>query len=50
MNISSGVGLEGREGMGAYAAPKAALDGKHNFQSAWVIHQEGRLVGEEGRV
>ena len=26
VNISSGAGLEGREGMGAYASAKAALD------------------------
>lgn len=28
VNMSSGAGLEGRESMGAYAAAKAALDGK----------------------
>jgi NAD(P)-dependent dehydrogenase (short-subunit alcohol dehydrogenase family) len=27
VNISSGAGLEGREGMGAYAAAKTAMDG-----------------------
>ncbi len=39
------------EGAWAPMLPRRQLlDGKHNFQSAWVIHQEGRLVVEEGRV
>lgn len=32
VNMSSGASLEGRESMGAYAAAKAAMDGKYFLQ------------------
>lgn len=38
VNISSGAALDGNEGMGGYAAAKAALDGKANFPELGHSH------------
>jgi short-subunit dehydrogenase len=37
VNVSSGAGLEGRESMGAYAAAKAAMDGKFLYSSLLLL-------------
>lgn len=44
VNVSSGAGLEGRESMGAYAAAKAAMDGKFLYSSLLLLVRNVSLL------